>query len=182
MITISTLTAVKKSAWTTTAEATPATEEPGMLARKMPIIAAVPACAGATALIAAPPCEAAHAVLNGKLAVRVRRPEDVPPDQPDQPRLGRLQRRGRVGASRPRRRRSARTRRWPSPRGSPARWRGRGKSEPARDQLSPRISQAQGHSATRFSGCHPFRATGYSRRGLHDPPGGVLQRQSSMPV
>jgi hypothetical protein len=30
----------------------------------MPIIAAVPACAGVTALIAVPPCEAPQAVLN----------------------------------------------------------------------------------------------------------------------
>ena len=36
----------------------------GMLVRKMPIMATVPACAGATALIAVPPCDAAHAVLN----------------------------------------------------------------------------------------------------------------------
>lgn len=62
-ITISTLTAVKNSDWTTVAEATPATDEPGMLVRKMPIIVAVPACAGVTALIAVPPCEAPHAVL-----------------------------------------------------------------------------------------------------------------------
>jgi hypothetical protein len=34
-----------------------------MLVRKMPIIVAVPACAGVTALIAVPPCEAPHAVL-----------------------------------------------------------------------------------------------------------------------
>ena len=66
-ITIRTLTAVKKRDWTTTAEVRPATEEPGMLARKMPIIAAVPPCAGTTALIAVPPCEAPHAVLNDKL-------------------------------------------------------------------------------------------------------------------
>jgi hypothetical protein len=82
-ITISTLTAVKNRDWTTTAEASPATEDPAMLARKMPIIAAVPPCAGTTALIAVPPCEAPHAVLNDK-AVRVRRPENVPPDQTDQ--------------------------------------------------------------------------------------------------
>jgi hypothetical protein len=53
-ITISTLTAVKNRDWTTTAEASPATEDPAMLARKMPIIAAVPPCAGTTALIAVP--------------------------------------------------------------------------------------------------------------------------------
>jgi hypothetical protein len=45
------------------AEVTPATEAPRMLERKMPIIAAVPACAGVIALIAVPPCEAPHAVL-----------------------------------------------------------------------------------------------------------------------
>ena len=43
---------------------TPATEAPGMLLRKMPIIAAVPAWAGASALIAVPPCDAPQAVLN----------------------------------------------------------------------------------------------------------------------
>jgi hypothetical protein len=42
-ITISTLTAVKNSDWTTVAEVTPATDDPGMLVRKRPIIAAVPA-------------------------------------------------------------------------------------------------------------------------------------------
>src|SRR6266540_5953535 len=63
-ITISTLTTVKNRAWTTVAEANPATDEPGMLARKMPIIVAVPACAGVTALIPVPPCEAPHVVLN----------------------------------------------------------------------------------------------------------------------
>src|SRR5882724_1149922 len=61
---ISTLTAVKNSDWTTVAEATPATVEPGMLVRKMPIIVAVPAWAGVTALIAVPPCDAPQAVLN----------------------------------------------------------------------------------------------------------------------
>jgi hypothetical protein len=35
-----------------------------MLVRKIPIIAAVPACAGVTALIAVPPCEAPQDVLN----------------------------------------------------------------------------------------------------------------------
>ena len=55
---------MKKSDWTTVAEVTPATEAPGMLVRKMPIIAAVPAWAGAIALIAVPPCEAPQAVLN----------------------------------------------------------------------------------------------------------------------
>src|SRR4051794_28993661 len=67
-ITISTLTAVKKTDWTTVAEASPATDEPGILARKMPIIVAVPACAGVTALIAVPPCAAPQAVLNESLA------------------------------------------------------------------------------------------------------------------
>ena len=38
-----------------------------MLVRKMPIIAAVPAWAGAIALIAVPPCEAPQAVLNERL-------------------------------------------------------------------------------------------------------------------
>jgi hypothetical protein len=57
-ISISTLTAVKNSDWTTVAEVTPATEDPRTLLRKMPIITAVPACAGVTALIAVPPCEA----------------------------------------------------------------------------------------------------------------------------
>ena len=55
---------MKKSDWTTVADVTPATEEPRMLVRKMPIMAAVPACAGVNALIAVPPCEAPHAVLN----------------------------------------------------------------------------------------------------------------------
>jgi hypothetical protein len=63
-ISIITLTAVKKSAWAAVAAARPATDDPGMLVRKMPIMATVPACAGATALIAVPPCDAAHAVLN----------------------------------------------------------------------------------------------------------------------
>src|SRR6266508_6317019 len=67
-ITISTLTTVKNRAWTTVAEANPATDEPGMLARKMPIIVAVPACAGVTALIPVPPCEAPQAVLNERFA------------------------------------------------------------------------------------------------------------------
>ena len=44
------LTAVKKSDWTTAADVTPATDEPGTLVRKMPIIVAVPACAGVTDL------------------------------------------------------------------------------------------------------------------------------------
>jgi hypothetical protein len=52
-----------------------------MLARKMPIIAAGPPCAGTTALIAVPPCEAPHAVLNDK-AGRVRRPENVRQTRP----------------------------------------------------------------------------------------------------
>ncbi len=39
-----------------------------MLPRKMPIIVAVPAWAGVTALIAVPPCDAPHAVLNGTFA------------------------------------------------------------------------------------------------------------------
>src|SRR6185312_6337894 len=63
-ITITRLAAVKKSDWTTVADVTPATEDPRMLFRKMPIIAAVPACAGVTALIAVPPCDAPQAVLN----------------------------------------------------------------------------------------------------------------------
>jgi hypothetical protein len=63
-ITIRTLTPVKNSDWTTVADVMPATDEPGMLVRQMPIIAAVPACAGVTALIAVPPCEAPQAVLN----------------------------------------------------------------------------------------------------------------------
>ena len=63
-ITISALTAAKNTAWTTVADVTPATDEPRMLFRKIPIIAAVPACAGVTALIAVPPCDAPQAVLN----------------------------------------------------------------------------------------------------------------------
>ena len=55
--TITTLTAVKNSDCTIVADVTPATEEPGMLVRKMPIIVAVPACAGVTALIAVPTCD-----------------------------------------------------------------------------------------------------------------------------
>ena len=62
-ITITTLTAVKNSDCTTAAEVTPATDEPRMLERKRPIIAAVPAWAGVSALIAVPPCDAAQAVL-----------------------------------------------------------------------------------------------------------------------
>ncbi len=58
------LKAAKNAAWTNVAVVTPATVEPLMLVRKIPIIAAVPACAGVTALIAVPPCEAPHAVLN----------------------------------------------------------------------------------------------------------------------
>jgi hypothetical protein len=54
-MTMTTLSPVKKSDCTTVAETTPGTVEPGMLARKIPIIAAVPACAGVTALIAVPP-------------------------------------------------------------------------------------------------------------------------------
>src|SRR3954465_7709199 len=61
------LTAVKKSDWTIVADVTPATDEPGMLARKMPIIVTVPAWAGVTALIAVPPCDAPQAVLNERL-------------------------------------------------------------------------------------------------------------------
>ena len=38
-----------------------------MLVRKMPIIAAVPAWAGAIALIAVPPCDAPQAVLKDRL-------------------------------------------------------------------------------------------------------------------
>jgi hypothetical protein len=66
-ITISTLVTVKNGAWTTVADVIPETDEPGMLPRKMPIIAAVPAWAGATALIAVPPCEAPHDVLKDRL-------------------------------------------------------------------------------------------------------------------
>jgi len=62
-ITITTLTPVKKSDWTTVADVTPATDDPRMLVRKMPIMAAVPACAGVNALIAVPPWEAPHEVL-----------------------------------------------------------------------------------------------------------------------
>jgi hypothetical protein len=61
-ITITMLITVKKSAWTTKAEPMPATDDPAMLVRKMPIIAAVPPCAGTSALIAVPPWEAPHAV------------------------------------------------------------------------------------------------------------------------
>ena len=63
-ISITTLNARKKLAWTKAAVVTPATEAPRTLVRKIPSIAAVPACAGASALIAVPPCEAPHAVLN----------------------------------------------------------------------------------------------------------------------
>jgi hypothetical protein len=66
-MTVRTLTAAKKSDSTTTAEVSPATDEPGMLARNMPTIATVPAWAGTTALIAVPPWEAPQAVLNGTL-------------------------------------------------------------------------------------------------------------------
>jgi len=65
-ITITTLTAVKNSDWTTVAEVTPTTDEPGMLVRKSPIIAAVPAWAGVSALIAVPPWDAPQAVLNDR--------------------------------------------------------------------------------------------------------------------
>jgi hypothetical protein len=62
-----TLTAAKKSDSTTVADVTPATDAPGMLVRKMPIIATVPAWAGNTALIAVPPWEAPQAILKDKL-------------------------------------------------------------------------------------------------------------------
>ena len=68
-MTVTTLAAAKKSALTTVADVRPATEDPEMLARKMPIITTVPACAGTTALIAVPPCEAPQAILNDKLLV-----------------------------------------------------------------------------------------------------------------
>ena len=55
---------MKKSDWMTVADVMPATDEPWMLVRKMPIIATVPACAGVTALMAFPPCEAPQDVLN----------------------------------------------------------------------------------------------------------------------
>ena len=90
-ITITTLTAVKNSDWTTVADVTPATDEPGMLVRKMPIIAAVPACAGVTALIAVPPWDAPHAVLNERSA-GIGRAKDVPPAEPDERGLRGLQR------------------------------------------------------------------------------------------
>jgi hypothetical protein len=45
------------------ADVIPATDDPGMLDRKMPIIAAVPDWAGAMALIAVPPCDAPQEVL-----------------------------------------------------------------------------------------------------------------------
>lgn len=61
---MTTLSTVKKSDCTTVAETTPGTEEPGMLARKIPIIAAVPAWAGVTALMAVPPWDAPQEVLN----------------------------------------------------------------------------------------------------------------------
>lgn len=64
---VATLTAAKKSDSTTVADVTPATDAPGMLARKMPIIATVPAWAGSTALIAVPPWEAPQAILKDKL-------------------------------------------------------------------------------------------------------------------
>src|SRR4026209_2860901 len=64
---VSTLTAAKKTDSTTVADVTPATDAPGMLVRKMPIIATVPAWAGSTALIAVPPWEAPQAILKDKL-------------------------------------------------------------------------------------------------------------------
>ena len=82
---------MKNSDWTTVAEVTPATDDPGMLVRKMPIIAAVPACAGVTALIAVPPWDAPHEVLKDGVA-GIRRAKDVPPAEPDERRLGGLQR------------------------------------------------------------------------------------------
>jgi hypothetical protein len=63
-MTMNTLSPVKNRDWTTVADVTPATVEPRILVRKMPIIAAVPACAGVTALIAVPPCDAPQEVLN----------------------------------------------------------------------------------------------------------------------
>jgi hypothetical protein len=54
----------------------------------MPIIATVPACAGTTALIAVPPCEAPQATLNDKL----RGAQDVSPGEADECGLGGLQR------------------------------------------------------------------------------------------
>jgi hypothetical protein len=67
-MTVTTLAAAKKSA-RTVADVRPGTEDPEMLGRKMPIITTVPACAGTTALIAVPPCEAPQAILNDKLLV-----------------------------------------------------------------------------------------------------------------
>jgi hypothetical protein len=61
---MNTPTTVKKSDWTTLADVTPATDEPGMLVRKIPIMAVVPACAGVTALNAFPSCEAPQAFSN----------------------------------------------------------------------------------------------------------------------
>ena len=83
-MTISTLTAVKNSYWTTVADATPVTVEPRMLVRKIPIITAVPACAGVTALIALPPCDAPQAVLNNNPPCGYAALKGVPPTERDQ--------------------------------------------------------------------------------------------------
>jgi hypothetical protein len=68
-MTVTTLAAAKEECWTTVADVRPETEDPEMLARKIPIITTVPACAGTTALIAVPPCDAPRATLNDKLLV-----------------------------------------------------------------------------------------------------------------
>jgi hypothetical protein len=91
-ITITTLTAVKNSDCTTAAEATPATDEPRMLERKSPIIAAVPAWAGVSALIAVPPCDAAQAVLKRSPLCGYAARMDVAPGQSDERRLRGFQR------------------------------------------------------------------------------------------
>jgi hypothetical protein len=61
-----------------------------MPARKIPIMATVPACAGVIALIAVPPWEAPGG-LEGELRLRVSGSEDVSPAEPDERRLGGLQ-------------------------------------------------------------------------------------------
>src|SRR4029079_10807718 len=64
MMTINTLATRKKADSTIVARANPETVDPGTVERRIPIIAAVPPCAGRIALIAVPPCDAPQAVLN----------------------------------------------------------------------------------------------------------------------
>ena len=76
------------------ADVTPATDEPGMLRRKMPIIATVPACAWRHRVDCRSALDAPPGGLERQTGSRIRRVEDVPPGDSDQRRLGCLQRQG----------------------------------------------------------------------------------------